>query len=53
MLQLEQGNFTRNFGNETSSQEQLYYCLTAVSTTAVNPQSYSTNVGGTWTVTAA
>ena|SRR3989338_1779084 len=50
---MPRGNFTRNFGNETSSQEQLYYCLTAVSTTAVNPQSYSTNVGGTWTVTAA
>jgi len=50
---MPRGNFTRNFGNETSSQEQLYYCLTAVSTTAVNPQSYSTNLGGTWTVTAA
>lgn len=46
---LPRGNFTINDGN-ISGQEDLYYCVDDVSSTATSPQSYSTLAGGAWTV---
>ena len=48
---LPRGNFTINSGDNTTAQEQLYFCLDDVSTaTTTSAQSYSTLAGGAWTV---
>ena len=47
---LPPGNNSRNSGNETSGQEQLYYCLEVVSAT-LSSQTYATNGSGVWVIT--
>ena len=46
---LPPGNNSRNLGNETSGQEQLYYCLEVVSAT-LSSQTYATNGSGVWII---
>lgn len=48
---LLKGNFTINDGGTASGQEQLYFCLRGIGSTATAQQSYSTNGAGAWTVT--
>jgi len=43
------GNNSLNYGNATSGQEQLYYCLTDVNS-GLMAQQYSTNTLGSWTL---
>jgi hypothetical protein len=47
---LLRGNNTVNAGDETSGQEQLYFCIKTVPT-GIPSQSYSTPNGGAWIVT--
>ena len=46
---LPAGNFSLNYGNETSGQEQLYYCLEEAGT-ELEAQAYSTATEGAWTI---
>ncbi|MCX6742536.1 MAG: right-handed parallel beta-helix repeat-containing protein [Candidatus Pacearchaeota archaeon] len=46
---LPAGNNSLNYGNETSGQEQLYYCIKQISTTLI-AQKYSTNFLGSWII---
>jgi len=49
---LTHGNHTPNFGNESSGQEELYYCLVEVPTD-ISSQVFSTLAGGSWTISIA
>ena len=44
------GNNSLSYGNETSGQEQIYYCITEVPS-AISSQTYSTTGYGSWTLT--
>jgi hypothetical protein len=46
---LPAGNNSKNFGNETSGQEQLYYCLKSVPNGLI-AQTYSTSALGSWII---
>jgi hypothetical protein len=46
---LSAGNNSLNFGNETSGQEELYYCLKQTPT-GIIAQTYSTDLLGSWVV---
>ncbi|MEK6800351.1 MAG: LamG-like jellyroll fold domain-containing protein, partial [Nanoarchaeota archaeon] len=46
---LSRGNITLNYGNETSGQETIYFCLSAVPQNLVT-QIYSTKLGGSWII---
>ncbi|MBI2451564.1 Ig-like domain repeat protein [Candidatus Pacearchaeota archaeon] len=47
---LPRGNNSLNYGNETSGQEQFYFCLEEVPQ-SIPSQPYSTSAGGAWTIT--
>ncbi|MGV8151968.1 MAG: hypothetical protein ACP5OG_02715 [Candidatus Nanoarchaeia archaeon] len=49
---LSAGNYTKNYGNESSGQEQLYFCLKKAGA-ELTAQSYSTAKTGSWTVKIA
>ena len=51
LANMTKGNNTVNAGDTTSGQEQLYFCLRGIGSTATAQQSYSTNAAGAWTVT--
>jgi hypothetical protein len=46
---LPSGNNSRSYGNETSGQEQLYYCIPLVNASLIS-QTYSTAILGSWTI---
>ncbi len=46
---LTAGNNSLNYGNETSGQEQIYYCIKKIDTTLV-AQTYSTDLLGSWLI---
>ena len=46
---LTAGNNSLNYGNETSGQEQLYYCLVEANNSLI-AQAYSTDLLGSWTI---
>ena len=46
---LPKGNNSLSYGNSTSGQEQIYYCITEVPTT-ISSQEYSTTGYGSWTI---
>ncbi|MCX6742537.1 MAG: hypothetical protein NTX24_05210 [Candidatus Pacearchaeota archaeon] len=46
---LPSGNNSLNYGNGTSGQEQLYYCIPAVNSSLI-AQAYSTTKLGSWTI---
>jgi len=46
---LPRGNHSANYGNATSAQEQIYYCITEVPTD-ISSQEYSTPAGWSWTI---
>ncbi len=48
-VSLPRGNFTANYGNETSGQEQLYFCINKVGA-ELTAQSYSTANESYWTL---
>ena len=46
---LQIGNNTKNFGNATSGQEQMYFCLEGI-LSSLSAQSYSSSAYGSWNV---